>query len=269
MKKWLATALIALAATSGTAFGQNVITTSSGFNWSGFYAGLNAGGVWNDTCSNWTPYVNNAAVNNFLANCPNNSAFVYGLQAGYNFLVTPQFMLGGEADFGGWSTKTRTRTATYTGASPPPDGTYAFFGKPSPNGAGTVRMRFGYVADQWMPYATAGFAYASGTPSTTITYTPPLPVNGPPTATSNAVKTLSTNGWTAGAGVEYGAANNFSVKLEWLYYQFGHGQRSVGSCTGTGCDLFYGVGSVVNFQSHNSAELNAVRLGANYLFNWP
>jgi len=267
MQKTLAAVLLALAATGGTALGQIVITTSSGFNWSGFYAGLNAGGVWNDTCANWTPYVNNAAVNNFLNNCPNNSSFIYGLQVGYNFLVTPQFMIGGEADFGGWSTSTRFRSADLGLGAPIPAGTYQFVGKQSPNGAGTVRMRFGYVADQWMPYATGGFAYASGTPTTTIYYTPVGATA--PTATSNAVRTLSTNGWTAGAGIEYGAASNFSVKLEWLFYQFGHGQRSVGSCTGPGCSLFYGAGSLINFQTHNSAELNAVRLGANYLFNWP
>jgi outer membrane immunogenic protein len=268
MKKTLATALLALTAMSGTAFGQNVITTSSGFNWSGFYVGVNAGGAWNDTCQNWTFYNQTAAA--LLANipCPNNSYFMYGLQAGYNFLVTPQFMLGGEADFGSWSTHTRFRTATVTNAaSPAYDGTYQAFGKPSPNGAGTVRLRFGYVADQWMPYATGGFAYASGTPTTTLTFTPAGATT--PTATSNAVKTISTNGWTAGAGVEYGAASNFSVKLEWLYYEFGHGQRSVGSCTGPGCNLFYAIGTAINVSSHNSADLNEVRLGANYLFNWP
>jgi len=155
-------------------------------------------------------------------------------------------------------------------ANPALDGTYSIYGKPSPNGAGSVRMRFGYVADQWMPYATGGFAYASGTPTTTVQFCATGSTCPPFTAQGNAVKTVSTNGWTAGAGVEYGVMSNFSVKLEWLYYQFGHGQRSVGSCTGIGCNLFYGAGRVVDvYGSHNSAEINEVRLGANYLFNWP
>jgi outer membrane immunogenic protein len=268
----LATALFALSAVSGTAFGQNVITTSSGFNWSGFYAGLNAGGVWNKTCADWTSYVGGSRVANFLASCPNNNSFTYGLQAGYNFLVTPQFLIGGEADFGGWSTNNSNRTVTYTGTSPPPHGTYAFSGKGSPNGAGTIRIRFGYVVGdvgEWMPYVTGGYAYASGTPSDTITYTPTGATA--PTATSNGVRTLGANGWTAGAGVEYGAATHFSVKLEWLYFQLGHGQQSgaFNSCTGADCSVFSGTGSVVSFQSHNSAKLNTVRLGANYLFNLP
>jgi len=271
MKKLLATTLLTLTAMSGTAFAQNVIATSSGFNWSGFYAGLNAGGAWNSTCENWTAAT--AVGNTILANinCPNNSAFMYGLQVGYNFLVTPNFMIGGEADFGGWSTSTRTRSVTVAGAANPAlDGTYSIYGKPSPNGAGSVRMRFGYVADQWMPYATGGFAYASGTPTTTVQFCATGSTCPPFTAQGNAVKTVSTNGWTAGAGVEYGVMSNFSVKLEWLYYQFGHGQRSVGSCTGIGCNLFYGAGRVVDvYGSHNSAEINEVRLGANYLFNWP
>jgi len=269
MKKLLVTTLLTLTALSGTAFGQNVIATSSGFNWSGFYAGLNAGGAWNDTCQNWS--ASTTVGNNILGtiSCPNNSYFMYGLQVGYNFLVTPQFMIGGEADFGGWSTKTRTRSITVTNAANPAlDGTYSAYGKPSPNGAGTVRVRFGYVADQWLPYATGGFAYASGTPTTTLYFTPAG--SNTPTATTNAVKTISTNGWTAGAGIEYGAMSNLSVKLEWLYYQFGHGQRSPGACTGPGCGLFYGITQVVNvYSSKNSAELNEVRLGVNYLFNWP
>ena len=274
MRKDMATALLALVAASATVTGASaepgIITTANYFNWSGFYAGVNAGGAINNTCANWTPYNGGVRVQDYVNNsCPNNNAFTGGAQLGFNFIIAP-FMLGLEADYNGWSSKSHNRIVNYTGTSIPM-GTYNLSGKESPNGGGTVRARFGYVANQWMPYVTAGFAYASGSPSTTISYTAPGATT--PDATLNATRTLSSNGWTAGLGVEYGVMSNLSVKAEWLYWQLGHGSRQPGICTSSGsaagnafCTAFQ---QQFNFSSHNSAEINVFRLGVNYLFNGP
>lgn len=265
MRKGMTTALLALVAASASASG-----TAVGFNWSGFYAGVNAGGAINDTCANWTPYHGGVRVEDYInSSCPNNSVFTGGAQIGYNFRVT-DFMLGLEADYNGWSSKSRNRIVNYTGTTIPA-GTYSFSGKESPNGGGTVRARFGYVMDQWMPYATVGFAYASGSPQTVITYT--AAGGATPDATLSATRTLSSNGWTAGGGVEYGVMSNLSVKAEWLYWQLGHGSRQPGICTSSGSaagnDFCTAFQQQFNFSSHNSAEINIFRLGVNYLFNSP
>jgi len=265
MKRILAPAmaLVGLSALSGMAYGQAVVLTSNTYSWGGFYAGVNAGGVFNRTCANWTPYVNGVPVTDYvLNNCPNNSEFTGGAQLGYNFAFN-QIVLGLEADYNGWSSKSKTRKVTYTGVILPP-GTYTFSGKESPNGGGTVRLRFGYAMEQWLPYVTGGFAYASGSPTTAIYFTPAGTTNTE--VLSSKTRTLNANGWTAGAGLEYGVMTNLSVKVEYLYLQFGHASKSVGgACTGPGCDFAPGT----TFTSHNSGEVNMARLGVNWLFGGP
>ena len=111
MKRILAPAmaLVGLSALSGMAYGQAVVLTSNSYSWGGFYAGVNAGGVFNRTCANWTPYVNGVPVSDYvLNNCPNNSEFTGGAQLGYNFAFD-QIVLGLEADYNGWSSKSKTR----------------------------------------------------------------------------------------------------------------------------------------------------------------
>ena len=263
MRRRMVIGPLVLLAASGTASG-----IAPDFNWLGFYAGANAGAAVNDTCANWTPYHGGAPVQDYINNsCPNNSSFTGGAQLGYNFFIAP-FVLGLEADYNGWSSHSRNRIVNYTGTMIPA-GVYNFSGKDSPNGGGTVRARFGCGTEQWLPYVTAGFAYASGSPSTTITYT--APGGTTPDATLHATRTLSANGWTAGAGVEYAAMSKLSVKVEWLYTQFGHGSRQPGICSSSGsaagtafCTAFQ---QQFNFSSHNSGEINVFRLGVNYLFN--
>jgi opacity protein-like surface antigen len=112
MKRILAPAmaLVGLSALSGMAYGQAVVLTSNSYSWGGFYAGVNAGGVFNRTCANWTPYVNGVPVSDYvLNNCPNNSEFTGGAQLGYNFAFD-QIVLGLEADYNGWSSKSKTST---------------------------------------------------------------------------------------------------------------------------------------------------------------
>jgi outer membrane immunogenic protein len=263
-----AMALVGLSALSATVYGQGVVATSNSpsLSWGGFYAGLNAGGVWNKTCSNWNPTINGAPISGaVLANCPSNNAFTGGVQAGYNFTIN-QIVLGLEADYNGWSSKSKNRQFNYVG-NQLPQGIYTFSGKESPNGGGTVRLRFGYAIDKWLPYVTAGYAYASGSPTTAIYYA------GPPPSTTNQLissntRTVNSSGWTAGAGVEYGVMQSLSVKLEYLYTDFGHVSKAVGgACTGSGCTWVPPAGFALN--TDNSAKLDMVRLGVNWNFGGP
>lgn len=260
MKKLFTMSVIVTAALSGAALAEDSATTSM-FHFGGPYVGANLGGVWNRTCADWTPYVAGFRVQDWVySKCPNNNAFTGGVTLGYN-VIAGGALFGVEADYNGWSSTSKSHIVDYTGSFVPA-GTYNFYGKTSPNGGGTARLRLGYADGPIMPYVTGGLAYASGSPSTTIAYTPVGMTS--PTAVFAATRTLNTSGWTAGGGLEYGLANHFSMKLEYLYMQYGHTARHVNSCAGASCPLFVAANS--NFSTSNSGEVNMVRVGFNYLF---
>jgi outer membrane immunogenic protein len=101
---------------------------------------------------------------------------------------------------------------------------------------GTARGRLGYAFDRWMPYVTGGAAFGDVT-------------------TTNPGFTGATNtqvGWTAGAGVEFAIAGNWTAKVEYLHYDLGSFNCGV-SCNGFASDN-------VKFSA------DAVRGGINFRF---
>lgn len=79
---------------------------------------------------------------------------------------------------------------------------------------GTLRGRLGYAVGNALPYATAGLAYG-GIKTTGLI---------------GASETDTRLGWTAGAGLEYAIAYDWSVKGEYLYFDLGKTGCSVTAC---------------------------------------
>jgi len=73
---------------------------------------------------------------------------------------------------------------------------------------GTARGRIGYTSGPWLAYVTGGLAYAGER------------FINMPTVGSDEKHIGHRLGWAAGAGVEYGFAPHWSVRLEYLYSQF-------------------------------------------------
>jgi outer membrane immunogenic protein len=234
--------------------------------WTGFYGGLNIGGGWNSNNPNnegsayWDPNYGFGAVEPFtgLNNVfflPNNNnqngtagGVIGGAQVGYNFQFNPSIVVGVETDFQGSS----------IGGNGP--GNYNFYPSPLPspgtggtvfndvlvpvaaiNGSnlslnwfGTVRGRAGWLfTPSLLVYGTAGFAYGGVSAwGYGDTYT----------------------GWTAGGGLEWMFAPHWSAKIEYLYMDLSGG----GNNNGFGWNWGY------NFHP----EINIVRAGVNYHFNW-
>jgi opacity protein-like surface antigen len=236
------------------------------FSFGGLYLGANFGAVWNNTCADWTPERSGAQVADFIYKCPDRNAFTGGVTAGYNFMnfLRAGTLLGLEADYSGWSKTSETKAVDYRGAAIPP-GVYKFSGETSPGGVSTVRLRWGFVTEELMPYLTGGFAYASGSPSSRIAYTPVGATS--PSATFSGTNTLGTSGWTVGGGFEYGFARHFSMKIEYLYMQFSHSARHPQICGGPDCTIF--TASDVGFLSHDNGRVHMARVGFNYLFEGP
>lgn len=235
--------------------------------WDGFYAGLNAGEAQNNTCNNWT--LNGAITDPTLLSafsqrtCPNNSAFLGGLQIGYNFQERRAFW-GLAADYDIWGAKSQSGSMKYPGPVPPA-GTYAFSGRLNPNGFGVIGPRIGYAGDRWAPYLRVGAVITGGSHNGTLSYTPVGAVK--PTASFSGGKNFTSTGWAAGGGIEFVLRGPLSIRAEYLHANLGKGSNSTTSCTGSvsACAEFSGISLD---STHNTFSANMVRIGFNYWFNY-
>ena len=173
------------------------------FDWSGFYVGLHAGGVWSRNryvgdsaggAPDWAP-------GTVFGTEP--SGFIGGAQLGYNWHFAPNWVAGVEASLSG-TTVNRRFASTFGAADDIYQHRLPFFA--------TFTGRLGYAAGQTLWYARAGLALAS----TTFRYDDvTLPTVGSGSASSTRA------GWTVGLGVEYAVNQNWSVAAEYNYAKFG------------------------------------------------
>jgi outer membrane immunogenic protein len=199
------------------------------FTWTGFYVGVNAGGVWSSGGNASTTF---AGVGAFgipftilNTDWPNTnfgggqSGFIGGGQAGYNW-QTGAFVLGIETDFDGTSLS-RSRSVVGPTFIDPFFGVNDFFtanGKVSLDWLGSTRARVGWVVtpdSRLMIYGTGGVAYGGASSNLHIYDN----VDGF-TFTANGGSSSRT-GWTVGGGVEYAWTNNWVLGAEYLYYNLG------------------------------------------------
>jgi outer membrane immunogenic protein len=163
----------------------------AGYNWTGFYVGLNGGyGFGKTSWSGGGLSTGDFNVNGALA----------GGTIGYN-LQTGSWVWGLEAD-GDYSwIKGSTTSAVCPGC------------ETRNQWLGTGRARIGYAWDHFLPYITGGAAFGD------------IKMSG---GGNSDDKTKL--GWTAGAGIEYGFMRSWSAKLEYLYVDLGKASCSTSVC---------------------------------------
>ena len=181
---------IALAAAVVAAMASPIAAHAQSNNmWEGFYAGINAGGLWSSTAASIVENNSGGGLNG------NGSGFVGGVQAGYNYLIGP-VLLGGEIDFQG-----STMSSGLSGGAGP---SAINANAPMPWFA-TFRVRAGYPVGAVMPYLTGGAVWGqqrlSGFDSQFGSFD------------------SSNNFWTYtfGGGVEGKLSERWSAKLEYLW----------------------------------------------------
>jgi len=217
------------------------------FDWTGFYFGGHVGYAFGS--SNWvatttgppTPPLNGSVdlFNSYDA-FKGTGGFSHGLQAGYNYRLPSQLVVGVEADISPPNTIAGTQ-----GISSPLIGQATY--NDTVLESGTARGRIGYAFGQWMAYGTGGFAWTyDQLTRTQFAGTPPGGSAGPGTTESAFLWRL---GWAAGAGVEVPVGPNWTAKLEYLYSDFGR----------------HGVTFPAGGQRFDSdLALQSIRLGFNY-----
>jgi outer membrane immunogenic protein len=213
------------------------------YSWTGFYIGGNAGYGWSDPTVSVTP--NDGAA--FFFTCLgggfppggtcipppsfNIGSALGGLQAGYNWQVSQNWLFGLETDFD-WSNIKGTGSSNFLLDGLPSN----FQASENVKWFGTVRGRIGFLPlNNVLLYAAGGFAYGHVDAHAAINSLAPNPggfgfgfnctAAGGPGATNCFVGNSSraATGFAVGAGGEYMLWNNISVKLEYLYVDLGHG----------------------------------------------
>jgi outer membrane immunogenic protein len=171
------------------------------FSWTGFYVGASAGFIANDSEGN----DNGDGTGDGWINTPATYRLgqvggLFGVDVGYNWQFSPNWVLGIEADIAG---------ATGNG-----DGFSDIYGSEvysKLSALGTIRGRIGYAFDRMLVYATGGFAYGKVHDRVSWEQAPDY------TADESKWKT----GWTLGGGLEYAFPNNWTVRAEGLYVDLG------------------------------------------------
>jgi outer membrane immunogenic protein len=252
------------------------------FTWTGLYVGLNAGGTWSSSNS-----VNTTAVPLFAAptfapeltlssalattSVPiSNSGFIGGGQIGYNYQFANNFVAGIEADIQGVAASNRTDTVFGSGVPvgfPAETINSTVTARERIDYIGTVRGRLGFtITPTFLVYGTGGLAYGGVNSSVAISQQnlPAGSTFGAPFSSFGRISDTRV-GWTAGGGLEWLFAPNWSVKVEYLYYDLRTPTFALSPLTNT-----FTTGGVV-YSSAPFAKTrftgNIVRAGLNYHFN--
>jgi outer membrane immunogenic protein len=211
------------------------------WSWTGLYIGGNAGyGIG----LNQTTQTANAAAG-FLASVPITEdtmapqGFVGGGQIGYNWQVSPNWLVGVEGDFQGSSQKDSSCSLEC--------GFIPLNASQNLQWFGTARARLGYVTGDYLWYVTGGGAWAKINSDDSISA-----FGGSDSASFSDTK----GGFAVGAGVETHLAGNWTAKFEYLYMDLGTLTNSFATPNTLGAGSSFTVDSKIRD--------NIVRVGLNY-----
>jgi outer membrane immunogenic protein len=195
------------------------------FTWTGFYIGLNAGGIFSSGSRSLTLIDPNAGVDGAFLNSAlpgglgnGSDGFIGGGQAGYNW-QTGAFVFGVVTDFDG-TTLSKSRNLVGAGFFDPFIGAtdnLTLHSKISLDWLGTTRGRVGFVAtpdNRLMIYGTGGVAYGGGSANVSF-------YDNATGAFWSGNPSSSRVGWTIGGGAEYALTNNWTIGAEYLYVDLG------------------------------------------------
>ena len=232
-------------------------TFAQRFTWTGCYIGMHAGGAWKDNSVTDPVLLVQDNVNlggpGFTTGpttaTVNEKGIVVGGQLGCDYQLPSNFVFGVEGSASGSTMKGDRLIAL---RDSPPDTEFLTI---KTDFIPAFTGRVGYAFDTWLFYAKGGMAWANSKYSLTGAFTGGgATVPGIPFDFEGLGSRL---GWTAGAGVEWAFAQDWSARLEYDYYDFG-------THTATMNDVNNGSGPL-NFKT----TMQTVKLGVNFhVWGW-
>jgi len=202
----------------------------SSYNWTGFYLGGSAGGVWGEEHWRFEPFGTSAE--------PDFGGYLLGGQAGYNYQVG-RIVAGIEGDFGFSNSR--------GGKSCP--NLFFFSCEAEMERLGSLTGRLGYTWGRALFYAKGG--WAAGELAAQSHLNPGSTLGGLLAGPLSTTKWA--NGWTVGGGMEFALTDSWSAKAEYMHSDLGK-ERFIVDDSGR---------EFVNA----ATTADAVRLGVNYHFN--
>jgi outer membrane immunogenic protein len=298
MKK-LATAIAAIALIGTPAFAADMAVKAPppgpapAPTWTGFYGGIQFGGGWSDETVSSSPNDPLAATllsGSFGIVLPgeqpvatslrlNQSGAVGGFEAGYNWQLGSNWLVGLETDFSAAGLNGQA-SGTSILETVPLVLTQSINAQTTTDWYGTVRGRLGWLATpSLLLFGTGGFAYGRVGDSANYTFNG---VSGPfagvvpgfsflcvPntrcfSGTSSSIRT----GWVAGGGVEWLLDQHWSAKIEYQFIDLGTDTVRITAtpCPVTTCAGATPPSAASSFNSAFHDRFNVVRLGLNYRF---
>jgi opacity protein-like surface antigen len=194
------------------------------YDWAGPYVGANFGGAFSAGEHVLTP---------IGWGTTNPSGVLGGLQAGYNYLLTPNWLLGLEGELAWTSAQGKANFVD-------PAGTASLSITSDHNWYDTLTGRVGYVMGPLMLYAKGGLAWMNADYR--------MEVNSGLDGLTLANTTRP--GWIAGGGLEYMLGSHWSAKLEYDHLAFGSKDLEFVNPFGTSVTV--------------KTEVNQVKAGVNY-----
>lgn len=162
------------------------------YNWTGFYIGANIGGAWDRTTITDNLFD--------VAFSDTRSGFIGGGQIGYNWQLSPVWVVGVEWMFDGTDIRTDDVVVVFPNT---------IITSAKVDWIQTLAARFGWASNNWLFYGKAGGGWVRDSATLTL--------NGLISASASD----TTGGWLVGLGVEYGITPNWTVRVEWDHIGLG------------------------------------------------
>jgi len=222
------------------------------YDWSGMYIGGVLGGAWaTNDISDPGLGVLGTLVGVPVIQTTNSSGFIGGIEGGSNYQFG-NLVVGWEGDIT-WGGVNGTNTTSF-GAPLLPPGVLTRSITADTNWIATATSRVGIAHNNWLIYGKAGVAWAN------TNYTDNWAITGGPALFSSTGGATQT-GWTVGTGVEWAFWNNWSVKAEYDYLDFGNKTVAI---NGT---VLPGIANIpASFGVQNAQHINEFKAGLNWRF---
>jgi outer membrane immunogenic protein len=222
------------------------------YDWSGFYVGGFVGGGWStNDASEPDLGIIGIVLNAPAVQTTSGSSFIGGIEGGDRYQIG-KLVVGWEGDIA-WGDTGGTSTTSFG----IPGATFNRTLTTSIQWTATATSTVGIAHNNWLVYGKAGVAWAH----LDDTYNSSLSAAGGTVPFFTGAGGQDRVGWTVGTGVEWAVWNNWSIKAEYDYIDFGNKTTSV---SGTILPGVAGLGGTVGLQ--DSLTVQQVKVGVNWRF---
>lgn len=224
------------------------------FTWTGCYVGATAGGTQATSSDTWSPNpagfgTDAATIAGQTAASVKASGFTGGGELGCNYQWSPWLVVGVEGDI-----QATDLSSGHSGAvSLPVTGLQPFNESFTSHWFSTIRGRAGYAAGNWLFFGTAGIAFAD------LGFTDFISFPGSGTVNAASGNTTAT-GWTAGGGIEWAFARQWTIKAEYLYVDVG----GLTYASANSAPATFPAATILH--THGDLKESVGRIGINYKF---